>query len=131
MSPPSAQVALRLQVACRGVKLEFAQGHGAVCLRICRIDCTARRNLTRYTLCRRDQRELCAHHDGLHVAFHPIGIGNAVEACIQPEAQKGRLAHHVHQGIERYALELRCDLAVDGNGNYVWIGRRRMTGPCR
>ena len=95
----SAQMAVGLQLAGRSVQLQLAQIDGAVALGISCIHRAGCWNFSRQNL--RGRREIESRADGnvARKTVGPIGGGQAVDAGIQSQALKGRLAHHPQKRI--------------------------------
>jgi hypothetical protein len=117
-----AQMAVGLQLAGGSVQLQFAQIDRAVALGIGGIDRRRRRRprparrrageaeaegrRRRRVLCRRWTR----------------AAWRAVDAGVEAQALKGRLAHHIQKRVEGNVFELGRHLAVDRDGDGVGMG---------
>jgi len=97
------------------IKLKLAQIDGAVALGVSGVNAAAGRNLPRCSDQGRDKGEVGVHREGVLIAVAPVGVGGTADPRVETEMLVGRIGKHIEQRVERHILELRGDLAIDGN----------------
>ena len=114
-----AQMAMSLQLAGRQMQNQLAQINRAVALGIGGVNQAAGKHLPLSSLCGRREAKQGAHGEGTIVAVEPQRIGRAVDARVEAEMLKGRIAEHFQQRVQGNVFELSCYLAVDGDGDLI------------
>ena len=107
------------QLAGGQIQLQLAHIHGAVALGVGGVDEAACKNLSGRGLRGRCQLQQRLHGERVLVAVDPQGVGGAVDASVQAEVLKGRIAEHLQQRVQRHVLEVAGHFSVDGDGDYV------------
>ena len=110
----SAQMAVGVQLAGGQIEFQLAQIDRAVALGVGGIDQAAGGDLSRCSLRGRREVEQGGDGESVFVALDPERVGRAVDAGVEAEMLKGRVADHLQQRIQATFLNCAVTLPLTG-----------------